>query len=107
MQSESLEEQAIDTLSFKNELEKREESIQQKKQTEKLKDLNTTSTYGYSSETTQQLQQVSGLFTATRQQASTQRTQRTPNTAQQQQMNQYVELLSQAAPESFEFEFLC
>ncbi len=104
-ESESLEEQAIDTLSFKNELEKREESIQEKKQTEKLKDLNTTVTYGYSAETTQQLQQVSGLFTATRQQASTQRTQRTPNTAQQQQMNQYVELLSQAAPESFEFHY--
>jgi hypothetical protein len=105
MQSESIQEQAIDTVSFKNELEKREESIQQKKQTEKLKDLNTTSTYGYTVETTQQLQQVSGLFTATRQQASTQRTQRTPNAAQQQQMNQYVELLSQAAPESFEFHY--
>ena len=105
MQSESIQEQAIDTVSFKNELEKREESIQQKKQTEKLKDLNTTSTYGYTVETTQQLQQVSGLFTATRQQASTQRTQRTPNTAQQQQMNQYVQLLSQAAPESFEFHY--
>jgi hypothetical protein len=104
-QSESLKEQAIDTVSFKIEQEKHEESIQQKKQTEKLKDLNTTSTYGYTAETTQQLQQVSGLFTATRQQASTQRTQRTPNAAQQQQMNQYVELLSQAAPESFEFHY--
>ncbi len=104
-QSESLEEQAIDTVSFNKDQEKREESIQQKKQTEKLKDLNTTSTYGYTVETTQQLQQVSGLFTATRQQASTQRTQRTPNTAQQQQMNQYVQLLSQAAPESFEFHY--
>ena len=104
-QSESLEEQVIDTVSFKNEQEKREESIQQKKQTEKLKDLNTTDTYGYTSEVTQQLQHVSGLFTATRQQASTQRTQRTPNAEQQQQMNQYVALLSQAAPESFEFHY--
>ena len=105
IQSESLEEQAIDTVSFTTEQEKREESIQQKKQTEKLKDVNTSSTYGYTTEATQQIQQVSGLFAATRQQASTQRTQRTPNAEQQQQMNQYVALLSQAAPESFEFHY--
>ncbi len=104
-QSESLEEQSIDTVSFNKEQEKREESIQLKKQTEKLKDVNTSTTYGYTIEATQQIQQVSGLFTATRQQASTQRTQRTPNAEQQQQMNQYVSLLSQAAPESFEFHF--
>jgi hypothetical protein len=104
-QSESLEEQSIDTVSFIKEQEKREESIQLKKQTEKLKDVNTSTTYGYTIEATQQIQQVSGLFTATRQRASTQRTQRTPNAEQQQQMNQYVSLLSQAAPESFEFHF--
>ena len=105
IQSESLEEQAIDTVSFKMEQEKREESIQQKKQTEKLKEVNTSTTYGYATGETKQIQQVSGLFTATRQQASTQRTQRTPNAEQQQQMNQYVALLSQAAPESFEFHY--
>ena len=105
IQSKSLEEQAIDTVSFKMEQEKREESSQQKKQTEKLKEVKTSSTSGYTTEASQQIQQVSGLFTTTRQQASTQRTQRTPNAEQQQQMNQYVELLSQAAPESFEFHY--
>ena len=104
IQGESLNEEEIDTVSMKNEQEKREESIQLKKQAVQFKDDASTSV-GYSSGVTQQIQQTSTLFTTTRQQASTQRTQRTPSTGQQEQMNEYVSLLAQVAPESFEHHY--
>ncbi|MEN9399493.1 MAG: hypothetical protein RL632_594 [Bacteroidota bacterium] len=102
--NESLNEEKMDTVSMKSEQEKREESIQQKKQSVQLKDDASTS-FGYSTGVSQQIQQTSTLFVTTRQQASTQRTQRTPSAVQQEQMNQYVLLLSQAAPESFEHHY--
>lgn len=104
IQSESLNEEKIDTVSTNNEQEKREESIQLKKQSVQFKDDASTSV-GYSTGLTQQIQQTSTLFTTTRQQASTQRTQRTPSAIQQEQMNQYVSLLAQSAPESFEHHY--
>lgn len=44
-------------------------------------------------------------FTLSKQQSSTQRTQRSPSAAQQSQMNQVVDDLEQNAPESFEFHY--
>ena len=104
IRTESLNEEEIDTVSIYDEQEKREESIQLKKQSVQFKDDASTSV-GYSTGVSQQIQQTSTLFTTTRQQASTQRTQRTPSAIQQEQMNQYVSLLAQAAPESFEHHY--
>jgi hypothetical protein len=104
IRTESLNEEEIDTVSIYDEQEKREESIQLKKQSVQFKDDASTSV-GYSTGVSQQIQQTSTLFTTTRQQASTQRTQRTPSADQQTQMNQYVSLLAQAAPESFEYHY--
>lgn len=48
---------------------------------------------------------VSNTFTLTKQQAATQRTQRSPSVSQQQQMNDLVETLEKNAPESFEYHY--
>jgi hypothetical protein len=48
---------------------------------------------------------MSGSFTATKVQSSTQRTQRSPTPAQQQQMNVVVDALEESAPESFEYHY--
>jgi hypothetical protein len=53
----------------------------------------------------QKVSQSSVSFTLTKQQSSSQRTQRTPSAAQQTQMNQVVDDLEQNAPESFEFHY--
>lgn len=53
----------------------------------------------------QKVSQSAVSFTLTKQQSSTQRTQRSPSAAQQTQMNQVVEDLEQNAPESFEFHY--
>lgn len=53
----------------------------------------------------QKVSQSAVSFTLSKQQSSTQRTQRTPSAAQQTQMNQVVDDLEQNAPESFEFHY--
>jgi hypothetical protein len=53
----------------------------------------------------QKVSQSSVSFTLTKQQSSSQRTQRTPSAAQQTQMNKVVDDLEQNAPESFEFHY--
>jgi hypothetical protein len=53
----------------------------------------------------QKVTQSSVSFTLTKQQSSSQRTQRTPSAAQQTQMNKVVDDLEQNAPESFEFHY--
>lgn len=53
----------------------------------------------------QKVSQSSVSFTLSKQQSSSQRTQRTPSAAQQAQMNQVVNDLEQNAPESFEFHY--
>ena len=58
-----------------------------------------------SSSQSQKVSQSAVSFTLTKQQSSTQRTQRTPSAAQQSQMNQVVVDLEQNAPESFEFHY--
>jgi hypothetical protein len=58
-----------------------------------------------SSSQSQKLSQSSVSFTLSKQQSSTQRTQRSPSAAQQSQMNQVVDDLEQNAPESFEFHY--
>ena len=59
-----------------------------------------------SSSQSQKVSQSAVSFTLSKQQSSTQRTQRTPSAAQQTQMNQVVDDLEQNAPESFEFHYL-
>lgn len=58
-----------------------------------------------SSSQSQKVSQSAVSFTLSKQQSSTQRTQRTPSAAQQTQMNQVVDDLEQNAPESFEFHY--
>lgn len=58
-----------------------------------------------SSTQSQKVSQSAVSFTLSKQQSSTQRTQRTPSAAQQTQMNQVVDDLEQNAPESFEFHY--
>jgi hypothetical protein len=53
----------------------------------------------------QKVSQSAVSFTLSKQQSSTQRTQRSPSVAQQSQMNQVVDDLEQNAPESFEFHY--
>ncbi len=56
-------------------------------------------------EGTRSISTMSGSFNATKVQSSTQRTQRTPTPAQQQQMNVVVDALEESAPESFEYHY--
>jgi hypothetical protein len=56
-------------------------------------------------ESSRSISTMSGTFSATKVQSSTQRTQRTPTPAQQQQMNVVVDALEESAPESFEFHY--
>lgn len=56
-------------------------------------------------EGTRSISSMSGSFNATKVQSSTQRTQRTPTPAQQQQMNVVVDALEESAPESFEYHY--
>lgn len=58
-----------------------------------------------SSSQSQKVSQSAVSFTLTKQQSSTQRTQRSPSAAQQSQMNQVVDDLEQNAPESFEYHY--
>jgi hypothetical protein len=53
----------------------------------------------------QKVSQSAVSFTLTKQQSSTQRTQRSPSIQQQTQMNQVVDDLEQNAPESFEYHY--
>lgn len=53
----------------------------------------------------QKVSQSAVSFTVTKQQSSTQRTQRSPSIQQQTQMNQVVDDLEQNAPESFEYHY--
>lgn len=48
---------------------------------------------------------ASNTFTLTKQQAASQRTQRSPSVSQQQQMDDLVKMLEKSAPESFEFHY--
>ena len=48
---------------------------------------------------------MSSSFSLSKQQAATQRTQRTPNSMQQEQMNNVVLQLEENSPESFEFHY--
>ncbi|MFN6014920.1 MAG: tetratricopeptide repeat protein [Flavobacteriales bacterium] len=57
------------------------------------------------SESTRSISSMSGSFNGTKVQSSTQRTQRTPTYAQQQQMNVVVDALEESAPESFEYHY--
>lgn len=52
-----------------------------------------------------QISSVSTSFSAAKQISSTQRTQRTPSSTQQEQMDSYVSLLEKSAPESFEYHY--
>lgn len=56
-------------------------------------------------EGTRSISTMSGSFNATKVQSSTQRTQRSPTPAQQQQMNVVVDALEESAPESFEYHY--
>jgi hypothetical protein len=53
----------------------------------------------------QSVSTMSSAFSYSKQQASTQRTQRSPSAIQQQQMDQIVDALGQSAPESFEYHY--
>lgn len=107
-------ENQLDTLQFqeleKKELEKsdkksksatesRTKAPQSLKQEESIQIKSTTQ------EKSQSTQATSSSFVVTKQQASNQRTQRSPSIEQQKQMDQVVGVLEESAPESFEYHY--
>jgi hypothetical protein len=107
-------ESQMDTLQLKElEIEQKEKSEKKTKSAsdyrskapQSLKEEGSVETKAVSQEQSKNVQAISSSFTVSKQQSSTQRTQRSPSLDQQKQMDQVVGVLEESAPESFEYHY--
>lgn len=94
----------------KNQLEKSEKKTKstsdyRSKAPQSLKQEESIQTKSSTQEKSQSIQATSSSFSISKQQASTQRTQRSPSVEQQKQMDQVVDVLGESAPQSFEYHY--